>query len=43
MATCPLCNRELGPTDRLVMEYYPPKDWWVFNHYNGLPQVGSER
>jgi hypothetical protein len=29
---CPICNCELKEEERLVLEYYPPKDWWVTRH-----------
>ncbi len=30
---CPICEQRLAPNDKLVAEWFEPKQWWVLRHY----------
>lgn len=32
MPTCPICKKPLAEGEKFLMEFYPPLNWWVFEH-----------
>jgi hypothetical protein len=35
---CPLCCKELGENDRLILRWYAPRQWWVTEHLTKNPK-----
>ena len=38
MPVCPICNNELQDGESFSLEYYAPKNWWVFYHNRDITE-----